>query len=80
MVSEARRGHGSTTVELRQRTSERGPGQPEGKGANRGASRVAGDKVELTEATNMARARRRLQNGHETTVSGARSSLGARAV
>jgi hypothetical protein len=40
-----------------------GPGKPEGEGANRGMSQVVGDKAELIEATNMARARRRPQNG-----------------
>jgi hypothetical protein len=39
-----------------------------GDGANRGVSRVAGDEAELTEATDMMRARRRPQNRHETTA------------
>jgi hypothetical protein len=33
-------------------------------------SRVAGDKAEVTEVTNTARAQRRPQNGRETTASG----------
>jgi hypothetical protein len=72
-VAGTQRGLGSTVVALRlleESSSERGPGEPEGEGANRRASRIAGDKVELTEATNMARARRRPQNGRETTASG----------
>jgi hypothetical protein len=40
----------------------------EGEGANRGVSRVMGDKAKLTEATDTARARRRQQNGRETTT------------
>jgi hypothetical protein len=35
---------------------ERGSGEPEGLGANRGVSQVAGDKAELTEATGTVRA------------------------
>jgi hypothetical protein len=55
-------------VELRRRTGERGPRETEGEGANRGVSRVAGDKAKLTNATNTARARRRPKNGRETTA------------
>jgi hypothetical protein len=40
-------------------SGERGPGEPEGLGANRGVSRVADGEAELTEAMNAARARRR---------------------
>jgi hypothetical protein len=49
---------------------ERRLGEPKGEGANRGASRVAGDKAECTEAMNTTRARRRPQNGRETTMGG----------
>jgi hypothetical protein len=49
---------------------ERGAGKTRGDGANRGVSWVAGDKAELTEATDTARARRRPQNGRETMASG----------
>jgi hypothetical protein len=38
--------------------------------ANRGVSRVAGDKAKLIEATDTARARRRPQNEREATASG----------
>jgi hypothetical protein len=47
-----------------------GPGKPEGEGANRGVSKVVGDKAELNDATDMARARRRPQNRRETMASG----------
>jgi hypothetical protein len=70
MASKARRGHRSTTAELRQRTGERGLGEPEGEGANRGVSQVAGPMVKLTVAPNTARARRRPQNGRKTTTNG----------
>jgi hypothetical protein len=40
-------------------SGERGPGRPEGLGANRGVSRVADGEAELTEATGATRARRR---------------------
>jgi hypothetical protein len=43
----------------KKRSGERGPGKSEGERANRGAFQVAGDKVELTEATNTVGARRR---------------------
>jgi hypothetical protein len=42
------------TTELwlgRERTSERGPREIEGEGANRGVSRVTGDEVKLTVTT-----------------------------
>jgi hypothetical protein len=41
----------------RERTSERGPREIEGEGANQGLSWVAGDEAKLTVATNTARAR-----------------------
>ena len=40
----------------REDSSERGPGKPEGLGANREVSRVADDEAEHTEATGVARA------------------------
>jgi hypothetical protein len=70
---ERRPGHGEDTGRWqrgRERTGERGPRETEWEGANRGMSRVAGDKAKLTEATDTARAQRRPQNGHETTVNG----------
>jgi hypothetical protein len=59
--SRARRGRGSTVTELRlheESSGEHGPSEPEAEGASRRASRIAGDKAELTEATDMVRARR----------------------
>jgi hypothetical protein len=53
---------GSTVTELRlhrENSGERGSGEPEGLGVNRGVSRDANDKAELIEATGAARARRR---------------------
>jgi hypothetical protein len=41
---------------------ERGPGEPEGLGANQRVSHTIGEEVELTEATDTARARWRPQN------------------
>jgi hypothetical protein len=44
-------------VELRshkKNSGEREPGKPKGMGANRGAFQVAGDRAELTEATDAA--------------------------
>jgi hypothetical protein len=52
----------------RERTCERGPRETEGEGANRGVSWVTSDEAKLTEVTDTARARRRPQNGHETTA------------
>jgi hypothetical protein len=61
----------AAALRLREKGSgERGPGEPEGEGANRGASWVAGDKAELTEAMDTARARRRGLDGRETMASG----------
>ena len=54
----------------RERISERGLREFEGEGVNRWVSRVAGDQAKLTKATDMMRARRRPQNGHETTENG----------
>jgi hypothetical protein len=51
---------GSTVAELwlhGENSSERGPGKPEGLGANRGVSRVAHGKAKLTKATGATRAR-----------------------
>ena len=60
-----------TELRLHEESSgERGPSEPEAEGANRRASQIAGDKAELTEATNTVRARRRLQNRRETMASG----------
>jgi hypothetical protein len=73
MASGARRGHGLTAAERRrgrEKTGECGPRQTEGEGTNREVSRIAGDKAKLTEATYTARARRRPQNGRETTTNG----------
>jgi hypothetical protein len=50
----------STSAALRlceESSGERGPGEPEGEGVSRGVSRVAGDKAELTEATDMTMTR-----------------------
>jgi hypothetical protein len=43
----------------REKSGERGPGGPEGLGANRGVSRDADGEAELTEATSATWARRR---------------------
>jgi hypothetical protein len=51
-------------------SGQRGPGEPEGLGANRGVSRVADGEAELTEAMSEAMARRQPQNERETTASG----------
>jgi hypothetical protein len=48
----------ATMAELRwhrKNSSERGPGGPEGLGANRGAFQVASDRAELTRATDAVR-------------------------
>jgi hypothetical protein len=58
-------GLGSTVVGLRlhgENASERGPSEPEGLGANRKMSHVAGKEAELTEVIDAADARRRPQN------------------
>jgi hypothetical protein len=63
----------STVARLRlrkKRSGERGPGKPERGRANQRVSRVADGKAELTEATDGARARRRSQNGRQSTVGG----------
>jgi hypothetical protein len=44
-------------------SGERGPGNPERLGANRGVSQVAGGAAELTEETGATRAQRRSRNG-----------------
>jgi hypothetical protein len=43
-------------------SGERGPGKPEGLGANRGVSRAADGEAELTRATDTTRAQRESQN------------------
>jgi hypothetical protein len=48
--------------------SERGPGKIEGLGANQRLSRVAGEGVELTGATDAAGAQRRPQNDGGVSV------------
>jgi hypothetical protein len=66
---------GSTAAGLRlrkKRSGERGPGKLERGRANQRVSRVADGKAELTEATDGARARRRSQNGRQSTVGGGR--------
>jgi hypothetical protein len=62
-TAEVRWSFGSTAAGLwlrKKRSGERGPGKPERGRANQRVSRVADGKAELTEATNGARARRRL--------------------
>jgi hypothetical protein len=64
---------GSTASGLRlrkERSGERRLGKPERGTTNQRVSRVADDKVELTEATDGARARQRSQNGRQSTVGG----------
>jgi hypothetical protein len=64
---------GSTAAGTRlrkKRFGERGPGKPERGRANQRVSRVVDGKAELTEATDGARARRRSQNGRQSTVGG----------
>jgi hypothetical protein len=71
--NEVRWSLGSTTAELRprkKRSGERGPGKPERGRANQRVSRVADGKAELTEAKGRAWARRRSQNGRQSTVGG----------
>jgi hypothetical protein len=66
---------GSTAVGLwlpKKRSGERGPGKPERGRENQRVSRVADGKAELTEATDGARARRRAQDGRQSTVGGGR--------
>jgi hypothetical protein len=57
MKARARRGRGSTTAVLWLRkkcSGERRPDEPEGEKANQGAFQVAGDRAELTGATDAA--------------------------
>jgi hypothetical protein len=57
---------GSTTTGIRlygENDGEREPGETEGLGANQRMSRIAGEEAELTEATDVADARRRPRNG-----------------
>jgi hypothetical protein len=64
---------GSTAAGLRlrkKRSDERGPGKPKRGRANQRVSRVADGKVELTEATDRVWARRRSQNGRQSTAGG----------
>jgi hypothetical protein len=46
-----------------EQAGERGPDEPEGLGANRKMSHVAGEEVELTEATSAVETQWRRQNG-----------------
>jgi hypothetical protein len=57
---------------------ERGPGEPEGLGANQEVSHVAGEGAELTEATGAIETQQQPQNGRWTTTSftGARTERG----
>jgi hypothetical protein len=67
---------GSTAAGLRpckKRSGERGSGKPKRVRANNRVSRVADGEAELTEATDGARARRRSQNGWQSTVGGGRA-------
>jgi hypothetical protein len=64
---------GSTAVGLWLRkkcSSESGPDKPERGRENQRVSRVADGEAKLTEATDGARARRRSQNGRQSTVGG----------
>jgi hypothetical protein len=64
---------GSTVAKLRlhgENSGERGLGELEVLGANRGVSGADDDEAELTEAVDTAGAERRPQNGRETTTSG----------
>jgi hypothetical protein len=66
---------GSTAVGLwlpKKRSGERGLGKPERGRENQRVPRVADGKAELTEATDGARARRRAQDGRQSTVGGGR--------
>ena len=56
-MAEAQGYDGATAAGLRlrkNRSSERGPDEPEGEKANQGVFQVAGDRAELTEATDAA--------------------------
>jgi hypothetical protein len=67
---------GSTVAGLRlrkKRSGECGSGKPERGRANQRVSRVEDGKAGLTEATDGARARRRSQNGRQSTVRGGRA-------
>jgi hypothetical protein len=62
----------STAAELRlhgEETGERGPGKPEGLGANQKVSHDAGEGVELTEAMGVIETQRQPQNRRRTTTS-----------
>jgi hypothetical protein len=50
-------------------TYERGPGEPEGLGANQRMSHAGGEEVELTEVEGAAETQWRLQNKRRTTAS-----------
>jgi hypothetical protein len=66
-----------TVAELRlqgEEADERGPCEPEGLGANRKMSHVAGEEAELTEATT----RQKLNDGHKTGDRPRRASRRAR--
>jgi hypothetical protein len=56
-------------------SSEHGPGKTERERANRGVSQVADGEAKLTEATDRERARRRVQNGWRSPMSGGRACL-----
>ena len=51
-----------------EKACEHGPGETEGLGANQRVSHVAGEDVELTEATDAADARRRPRNRRRITT------------
>jgi hypothetical protein len=66
-------GLGSTAAGLRlhgEDVGERGPGEPEGLGANRRMSHAAGEEAELTKAVGTAETQWRPQNERRTTASG----------
>jgi hypothetical protein len=48
---------------MRKHSGERGSGKLEGKKANQGVSRAAGDAAKLTEGTGTTKAQQRLRNG-----------------
>jgi hypothetical protein len=67
---------GSSAVGLRlckKCSGERGPGKLERGRENQRVSRVADGEAKLTDATYRARARRRSQNGRQSTVGGGRA-------
>jgi hypothetical protein len=53
----------------RENIGEHEPGEPEGSGANRKMSHVAGEEMELTEAAGAAETQWWLQNGRRTKAS-----------